>query len=164
MSDQAGDVFYYDSVETDLGPMLMVANKEGLCSVSFQEGKKRLIPAENWSHDVKRLAETSRQLKAYFSGRLERFDLPLVPTGTTFQKEVWKVLREIPFGETITYGELAGRVGNPQASRAVGNANGRNPIVIIQPCHRVVAAGGKLGGFSSGLHRKRYLLELEKRG
>ena len=107
------------------------------------------------------LAEARRQLEAYFEGELREFDLPLAPQGTGFQLRVWEALRAIPYGETISYGELARRVGDPGAARAVGLANGRNPLPVIVPCHRVIGADGSLTGFGGGLDRKRALLELE---
>lgn len=109
------------------------------------------------------LKETIRQLRAYFSGKLEQFDLPLAPEGTPFQLEVWRRLCEIPYGETISYGELARRIGNPKASRAVGLANGSNPISIVIPCHRVIGSNGKLTGYGGGLPIKEKLLALERR-
>jgi len=164
MKDLNSDILYYDFVDTDVGFVIMAVNGEGLlCHAAFQDGPKAIVSPKHWQHNAKRLADPIKQMRAYFAGKLERFELPLAQEGTEFQQKVWTVLTEIPYGETITYGELARRVGMPQASRAVGNANGRNPIVIVQPCHRVIAAGGKLGGFSSGLHRKEYLLELERR-
>ncbi len=107
--------------------------------------------------------EVARQLRAYLSGDRTAFDLPVDLRGTEFQRQVWQVLLQIPYGSTITYAELARRVGNPKAARAVGAANGRNPIPIVVPCHRVVAAGGKLGGYGGGLDLKRRLLALEQR-
>jgi len=109
------------------------------------------------------LERALRQLEAYFAGRLRHFDLPLDPAGTTFQKRVWRELGRIPFGDTVTYGEIAAQVGNARASRAVGGANHRNPIAIIIPCHRVVGAGGALTGYASGIERKAWLLEHERR-
>jgi methylated-DNA-[protein]-cysteine S-methyltransferase len=103
-----------------------------------------------------------RQLRAYFAGELETFDLPLAPEGTPFQLEVWRRLCEIPYGETISYGELARRLGNPNASRAVGLANGANPIPIVIPCHRVIGSDGKLTGYGGGLPIKEKLLALER--
>ena len=103
----------------------------------------------------------SRQLREYFAGKRAEFDLPLAPTGTAFQLSVWRQLQEIPYGETISYGELARRVGNPKASRAVGSANGANPLPIVIPCHRVIAGDGTLGGFGGGLPTKQTLLALE---
>lgn len=110
------------------------------------------------------LNEASRQLRQYFAGERREFDLPLHPAGTPFQCRVWDQLRRIPFGETISYGELARRVGNPAASRAVGAANGRNPIPIIVPCHRVIGSDGSMTGFGGGVERKRALLGLEAVG
>ena len=107
--------------------------------------------------------ETVRQLEAYFAGKLESFDLRLAPEGTSFQLAVWKRLCEIPYGKTISYGELAGRIGNPNASRAVGLANGSNPIPIVIPCHRVIGSNGKLTGYGGGLPIKEKLLALERR-
>jgi methylated-DNA-[protein]-cysteine S-methyltransferase len=107
------------------------------------------------------LDEARRQLEAYFAGELRDFDLPLAPEGSEFQLRVWEQLRAIPYGETISYGELARRVGDPAAARAVGLANGRNPLPVIVPCHRVIGADGSLTGFGGGLERKRRLLELE---
>ena len=107
------------------------------------------------------LDEARGQLVAYFAGRLRAFDLPLAPNGTDFQRRVWSALREIPFGETISYAELARRVSNAAAVRAVGAANGRNPIPIIVPCHRVIGSSGSLTGFGGGLHRKQWLLRHE---
>jgi methylated-DNA-[protein]-cysteine S-methyltransferase len=107
------------------------------------------------------LDEARRQLEAYFAGELREFDLPLAPEGSEFQLRVWEQLRAIPYGETISYGELARRVGDPAAARAVGLANGRNPLPVIVPCHRVIGADGSLTGFGGGLERKRRLLELE---
>lgn len=101
------------------------------------------------------------QLAAYFAGRLRRFDLPLAPRGTPFQLRVWRALQDIPYGQTCSYSELAAAISSPRACRAVGQANGRNPLMIIIPCHRVIAAGGGLGGYSGGLDIKRFLLRLE---
>jgi len=108
------------------------------------------------------LQNAVKQFDEYFNGVRHEFDLPMRPHGTDFQKKVWECLRAIPYGETITYGQLAALIGKPGASRAVGNANGRNPLPLIIPCHRVVASGGGLGGFSCGIWRKEYLLGLEK--
>jgi len=109
------------------------------------------------------LQETIQQLEEYFAGQRSAFELPLRPAGTPFQQTVWRALQTIPYGSTISYRELARRVGKPRAYRAVGNANGKNPIPIIIPCHRVIQSSGALGGYSSGLHIKQFLLELEKK-
>ncbi len=163
MNSLSPEPLYYDVLKSQIGLVVIAISSAGIRHIAFQDGPKMATLPDHWKHDMARLAKPIQQIKEYFAGRLEQFELPLAPVGTEFQLSVWKALRTIPYGETITYGELAQKVGKPKASRAVGNANGKNPIVIIQPCHRVVAAGGKLGGFSSGLHRKKYLLRLEKR-
>jgi methylated-DNA-[protein]-cysteine S-methyltransferase len=109
------------------------------------------------------LAAAASQLDAYFRGELTSFDLPLALEGTQFQRCVWAALQSIPYGETVSYGELAGRIGQPSASRAVGLANGRNPVAIVVPCHRVIGADGSLTGYGGGVDRKRFLLALEQR-
>jgi methylated-DNA-[protein]-cysteine S-methyltransferase len=118
------------------------------------------IPADA-RHDPPAFAEAEAQLRSYFAGERTTFDLPLAPRGTPFQLRVWEALREIPYGETATYGELAAAVGKPSAVRAVGAANGSNPIAVIVPCHRVIGADGTLTGYGGGLERKRILLDLE---
>jgi methylated-DNA-[protein]-cysteine S-methyltransferase len=115
-----------------------------------------------WVPDPECFAGVVQQLDAYFAGELTEFDVTLRLDGTEFQQRVWNALRDIPYGETVSYGELAARVGNPGASRAVGLANGRNPVAIIVPCHRVIGASGSLTGYGGGLDRKRALLELER--
>ena len=121
-------------------------------------------PGPDWERvdDDPVLVETRHQLVAYFAGERTDFDVALGPEGTAFQMQVWAALRQIPYGETISYGELARRIGNPQASRAVGLANGRNPIAVIVPCHRVIGANGSLTGYGGGLGRKQVLLSLEQ--
>ncbi len=151
----------YQWIDSPTGELLLVADEYGLREVAFAEGRKppRVEPA--WMCDDALLREPIRQLRAFFAGELRRFDLPLKPEGTAFQLRVWDALREIPFGETRSYGELARRVGNPTASRAVGLANGANPIAIIVPCHRVIGSNGKLTGYGGGLENKRWLLDFE---
>lgn len=121
-----------------------------------------LAPADVEIRETPLLKEAKAQLDAYFAGRLKAFDLPLAPAGTEFQMKVWNALCDIPYGETITYGQLAGRIGNANASRAVGMANSRNPLPVFIPCHRVVGAGGKLTGYTGGLDIKEKLLQLER--
>ena len=123
-------------------------------------GRSRLIGCQ--SDEAAPFAEAKRQLAAYFAGRLTAFDLPLAPQGTPFQRRVWDELRRVPHGQTVSYGELARRIGSPTACRAVGAANGRNPLCIIVPCHRVVGANGKLIGYAGGMPRKEALLALER--
>ena len=137
---------------------------EGLRHVSF--GKSHFsapvtAPGEDWELNDKRLKEAVRQLKAYFSGKLKVFDLPLAAEGTDFQRRVWKALCQVSYGTTASYGEIAKAVGNPAAARAIGMANGRNPIAIIVPCHRIIGSSGKLVGYGGGLHHKQTLLKLE---
>jgi methylated-DNA-[protein]-cysteine S-methyltransferase len=145
---------------TPVGRLLLAGERGALHRVSFQSGRDPDI-AEGWQRTEDPFREAIAQLEAYFAGRLRRFDLALAPEGTPFQREVWSALTAIPYGETISYSELARRVGRPAASRAVGAANGRNPIPIIIPCHRVIGANGSLTGFGGGLGIKRRLLELE---
>jgi len=149
----------YTRMESPVGPLLLSADETGLRSIEFAPAK----PDPSWQENENPLRETIRQLRAYFAGKLENFDLPLAPQGTPFQLKVWELLCEIPYGETISYGQLACRVGNPKASRAVGLANGSNPIPIIIPCHRVIGSNGKLTGYGGGLPIKEKLLALERR-
>jgi methylated-DNA-[protein]-cysteine S-methyltransferase len=150
-------------MESPVGPLLLSADDSGLREINFVNGRHPVTADPSWRRDPAPLQETIRQLNAYFAGELEEFDLPLVPEGTPFQLKVWKNLCEIPFGETISYGELARRIGNPNASRAVGLANGSNPIPIIIPCHRVIGSNGKLTGYGGGLPIKEKLLALERK-
>ncbi|WP_110649793.1 methylated-DNA--[protein]-cysteine S-methyltransferase [Salinicola peritrichatus] len=151
LEDEYVDV-YTPPGDVPLGPIEIRASESGLTWLSFT-GETR--------HPRRPSAlteECSRQLHAYFQGCLSAFDLPLAPRGTAFQCSVWQALREIPYGETRSYRELAAAIGRPQAVRAVGAANGRNPIAIIVPCHRVIGANGKLTGYAGGLPRKQWLL------
>ena len=151
----------YTQIASPLGPLLLAADDSGLRHIIFTSEAQPPDPA--WREDAAPLTETIRQLQAYFAGDLETFNLPLAPEGTPFQKEVWRRLRDIPYGQTISYGELARRIGNPKASRAVGLANGSNPIPIVIPCHRVIGSNGSLTGFGGGLSIKKKLLALEGR-
>jgi len=153
----------FTQIESPLGPLLLVADEAGLREIRFVNGRHPTQPESSWQEDRAPLSETIRQLQAYFAGELESFDLQLAPEGTPFQLEVWLRLCDIPYGETISYGELAGRIGNPKASRAVGLANGSNPIPIVIPCHRVIGSNGKLTGYGGGLPLKEKLLALERR-
>lgn len=150
-------------LDSPVGPLRLAAADDGLRRIEFPPPRPLSPPpGETWRegrHPL--LDETARQLRAYFDGTRRRFDLPLAPRGTAFQLRVWRELARIPYGQTISYGELARRVGNPSASRAVGAANGRNPLPIVVPCHRVIGAGGALTGFGGGLPIKAFLLRLE---
>jgi methylated-DNA-[protein]-cysteine S-methyltransferase len=154
---------YFTQIESPLGPLLLAADDAGLRQIEFANGKRASQPDPAWREDPTQLREPIRQLRAYFAGELENFDLPLAPVGTPFQLGVWRRLSEIPYGQTISYGELARRIGNPNASRAVGLANGSNPIPIVIPCHRVIGSNGKLTGYGGGLPIKEKLLALERR-
>jgi methylated-DNA-[protein]-cysteine S-methyltransferase len=162
-STVAANVACYTQIESPVGPLLLVADDAGLRRIEFVNGRNPARPDPQWHEDAEPLHETIRQLRAYFSGELENFDLSLAPQGTPFQLSVWNHLCEIPYGETISYGELARRLGNPNASRAVGLANGSNPIPVVIPCHRVIGSNGKLTGYGGGLPIKEKLLALERR-
>jgi methylated-DNA-[protein]-cysteine S-methyltransferase len=153
----------YTRIDSPVGKLLLAADPQGLRLVSFESGKRAAPVQPQWKEDNAPFAEVIRQLQAYFSGELKHFDLPLAPEGTEFQLRVWNSLRTIPYGETISYAQLAQKIGNPQAVRAVGLANGSNPIPIIVPCHRVIGSDGGLTGFGGGLANKQKLLALESR-
>lgn len=152
---------HYCDVSTPVGRLLLTGDEKGLRGISFQNGFHPVKLAEDWQLTEEPFREAIAQLEAYFAGRLHRFDLALAPEGTPFQREVWSALTTIPYGETVSYGELARQLGRRTASRAVGAANGRNPLPIVIPCHRVIGADGSLTGFGGGLAIKRRLLELE---
>jgi len=153
----------YDYLDTPIGPLLLVADEQGLRHVDFpcQDQGARIQP--EWHCSRRHLGAVIEQLEAYFAGELYAFDLALAARGTDFRKGVWNELERIPYGETISYGELARRVGDPSACRAVGAANGANPLPIIVPCHRVIGSNGKLTGFGGGLPTKQWLLAHERR-
>ena len=152
----------YAHLETPIGTLLIAGDADSIRLIGFPKNGKAQKPEADWKESSRgAVGEAIRQLKEYFAGKRSDFDLPLAPEGTEFQRNVWKRLQEIPYGETISYGELAKRVGNPNASRAVGAANGQNPIPIVIPCHRVIGANGKLTGFGGGLPTKEALLTLE---
>lgn len=155
---------YYTTVPSPVGDLLLVSDGKDLIRVSMDKQKYAAEIGEDWveKKDVPVLKLAAEQLKSYFAGLLDHFDLPLAFRGTEFQNKVWSELVKIPHGQTISYGELARRVGSPKASRAVGLANGKNPIAIIVPCHRVIGANGTLTGYGGGLPRKKKLLELEQ--
>jgi methylated-DNA-[protein]-cysteine S-methyltransferase len=153
----------YTQIDSPIGPLLLAADDSGLRQIHFINGRHPAKPDPAWLKDPTQLKETINQLHAYFAGDLEEFTLPLAPEGTKFQLEVWRQLTTIPYGQTISYGELARRIHNPNASRAVGLANGSNPIPIVIPCHRVIGSNGKLTGYGGGLPIKEKLLALEQR-
>jgi methylated-DNA-[protein]-cysteine S-methyltransferase len=148
-------------IDSPYGPLTLVATDGVLCGL-YMVGQRQRPPEENFGEpDDTPFGEVTAQLRAYFAGDLKDFDLPLHLDGTPFQRTVWEQLQKIPYGEIRSYGELADALGNPKASRAVGLANGKNPIGIIVPCHRVVGANGSLTGYGGGLDRKKRLLDFE---
>lgn len=149
-------------MDSPVGLLYLVASSKGLRGIYFQ---KRSVPmasrSRNRTSSEKVLDVVVNQLKEYFQGKRKAFDLPLDLEGTIFQKKVWHQLQRIPYGQTVSYGDVAKRIKNPKAVRAVGSANGKNPVCVIVPCHRVIASDGTIGGYSGGLHVKRKLLALE---
>jgi methylated-DNA-[protein]-cysteine S-methyltransferase len=153
----------YTHMDSPLGRLLLIGDGHVLHGLHMEEGRRPLGVQPDWIEAEDAFEEVRAQLGDYFAGRLTRFDVPLRLEGTPFQREVWQGLLEIDYGETISYGELARRIGRPRAVRAVGLANGQNPIAVIVPCHRVIGADGTLTGYGGGLDRKRLLLDLEAR-
>jgi methylated-DNA-[protein]-cysteine S-methyltransferase len=149
---------FWTVVDSPIDPLLLVGDEAGLRELQMAPHS----PPDGATEDPGPLRAAAEQLAAYFAGDLTAWELPLAPVGTPFQQKVWAALREIPFGTTTTYGRIATDLGQPTASRAVGLANGRNPIAVIQPCHRVVGSNGSLTGFGGGLPRKRWLLDHER--
>ena len=146
----------YSWVESPVGNLLVTRNEHGLTSISF-----RGTPHDEWTRNDDAFEDIREQLGAYFAKKLRIFTLPLAPRGTTFQLDVWRELRAIPYGETRSYAQIARAIGKPYAIRAVGAANGANPLPIVVPCHRVIGSNGSLTGFGGGLEAKRFLLDLE---
>jgi methylated-DNA-[protein]-cysteine S-methyltransferase len=153
----------YTTMNSPIGLLLLAGDEGGLRLVHFASGRRPKSPERGWTGDSAPFKEVIRQLNAYFDGKLKDFELPLVLDGTEFQLLVWRNLQKIPYGETVSYGQLARRIGSPAAARAVGLANGSNPIPIIIPCHRVIGSNGDLTGFGGGLPVKKKLLALESR-
>jgi len=153
---------YFTFMQSPVGKLLLAGDAACLHCIGFPEGKGSRQPESGWKADFAPFKEAIRQLEAYFTLDLRQFDLALAPEGTTFQLEVWQSLRDIPYGKTVSYAEIARRIGRPKAVRAVGAANGRNPLPIVIPCHRVVGKDGSLTGYGGGLHIKAALLALER--
>jgi len=143
--------------ESPIGRLIAVADEQGICSLDFEKYGECFDDAND------HLTQLKQELEAYFEGKLKHFSVPLNPKGTTFQQGVWDVLKSIPYGETISYSREAELLKHPKATRAVANANGKNKIAIIIPCHRVIAKDGSIGGYGGGLWRKEYLLALEQK-
>jgi methylated-DNA-[protein]-cysteine S-methyltransferase len=152
----------YTTMDSPIGELLLLGGDRRLRGLYMQDGRKPARIAGDWEPDESAFASTIAQLGEYFDGRRTTFDVALDMHGSPFDQRVWHALRDIPYGETATYGEIAQRVGQPAAARAVGLANGRNPIAVIVPCHRVIGANGTLTGYGGGLERKQLLLELEQ--
>ena len=153
----------YTRVDSPIGELLLAGEGRSLSLLHMMEGRHPVRIGSGWRRDDDAFAGARAQLGEYFEGRRTSFDVPLALDGTPFQLRVWRALLEIPYGETTSYGELARRIESPRAVRAVGLANGRNPVAVIVPCHRVIGADGTLTGYGGGLERKRLLLELESR-
>jgi methylated-DNA-[protein]-cysteine S-methyltransferase len=152
---------YYCYLDTPIGELLLAGDKNGLSMIGFPKGSMRREPEPDWIFNEKPLGEARRQLLEYFAGERRDFDLPLQLHGTEFQVSVLEALLDIPYGKTVSYGDIARKIGRPRAVRAVGAANGRNPIPIVVPCHRVIGSTGDLTGFGGGLDTKEALLRLE---
>lgn len=155
------DALYFDHLDSPLGRLHLIADDVGLRRICFPHERHPRADDTLGLHAPARLAFARRQLDEYFAGRRRRFDLPLQPIGTPFQRRVWEALASIPYGQTWTYADLARHIGRPGAMRAVGGANGRNPLPIVVPCHRVIGSDGSLTGFAGGVELKARLLALE---
>jgi methylated-DNA-[protein]-cysteine S-methyltransferase len=155
-------MIHYCHFESPIGKIMVAGEKAGLKRIGFPAEKGKRDPDPAWEEGKEDLKEAVQQLEAYFSGKLKAFRLKLAPEGTPFQLSVWQALQDIPYGQTVSYGELARRIGKPKASRAVGAACARNPLPIVIPCHRVIGSTGGLTGFGGGLDVKKALLELER--
>ncbi|MCX5662366.1 MAG: methylated-DNA--[protein]-cysteine S-methyltransferase [Planctomycetota bacterium] len=152
----------YSHIDSQMGPLLVRGDGESVTGLYMAQHKRCREPDPSWRRSDESFAVVREQLAEYFAGERTAFDVPIKLVGGPFQQRVWEELVRIPFGETITYGQLAHRVGNPKASRAVGHANGRNPVAIIVPCHRVIGANGTLTGYAGGLENKQWLLAWER--
>ena len=152
---------FYTMMDSPFGPVCLAGTEQGLMRVDFQGGDRPVQPAPAWQEDTGLLDSAKHQLQEYFQGQRQSFTLPLAPPGTPFQQRVWQELQRIPFGTTLTYRELAQCLGMPQAARAVGHANGRNPLAIVIPCHRLIGSDGHLRGYAGGITLKQRLLQHE---
>ncbi len=162
MRSTASPTLIYTTVDSPIGELLLLSDGEALRGLYMQDGRKPATIGPNWEPSTAPFAAVTEQLNEYFAAERTVFDIPLALAGAPFEREVWHALEEIPYGETVSYGEIARRVSQPSAARAVGLANGRNPIAVIVPCHRVIGSDGTLTGYGGGLERKRLLLELEQ--
>lgn len=156
-------MLYYDQLDTPIGPLLLISDGAGLVEIGLPHHGVAPPPSPDAKASTSKLHAAARQLDEYFAGKRQQFDLPLHPSGTPFQLEVWGALLAIPYGETVSYADIARRIRRPRAVRAVGAANGANPLAIIVPCHRVIGSHGDLVGYGGGLPAKRWLLAHERR-
>lgn len=156
-------MLYYDDIATPIGSLLLVSDGEGLVYIGLPRHGNAQTAPEGARASVSKLRAAARQLDEYFAGKRLQFDVPLHPSGTPFQLEVWRALLAIPYGETVSYADIARRIGRPRAVRAVGAANGANPLSILMPCHRVIGSDGNLTGYGGGLPAKRWLLAHERK-
>lgn len=156
------DTTWFGYMDTPFGQLLLVGSDDALTGLYVADHERAPRPEPTWVPDEGRLDEARRQLEEYFSGTRTEFDLEVRPEGAPFEQAVWSALREIPYGETTSYGEIARRIGKPEAARAVGAANGRNPVSIVIPCHRVIGSDGRLTGYGWGVDRKSWLLDHEQ--
>jgi methylated-DNA-[protein]-cysteine S-methyltransferase len=159
---KAGRVVFYSTMDSPIGQLLLAGSRHALKILWFSRGQRAHSAAPDWELAEEPFRRVKRQLEEYFDGRRRTFDVPLAPDGTDFQRAVWHALTTIPYGTTCSYRDLALRIDQPRALRAVGAANGANPIPIIIPCHRVIGSDGSLTGFGGGLDSKRWLLDLER--
>jgi methylated-DNA-[protein]-cysteine S-methyltransferase len=151
----------YTTIASPIGELLLTGDGTALTRLHMQDAPRPITPSPEWRCEDEPFATAAMQLSEYFAGERREFDLPLALHGNEFELRVWAALLEIPYGETASYGEIARTIGSPSAARAVGLSNGRNPIALIVPCHRVIGSDGSLTGYGGGLPRKRYLLDLE---
>jgi methylated-DNA-[protein]-cysteine S-methyltransferase len=153
---------YYTQLDSPVGTLLLTLENEHLTNICMFNQKRTITVQTDWVESGRHFRTIARQLEEYFRGKRRAFEIPMSPQGTDFQMSVWQELLKIPYGETATYGDIAKRIGNPKAVRAVGLANGRNPLPIVIPCHRVIGANGQLTGFGGGLENKALLLKIEE--
>jgi methylated-DNA-[protein]-cysteine S-methyltransferase len=151
----------YTTMDSPIGELLLLGDGQALHGLYMQDGRRPVRIASRWRRSPAPFTDVQTQLHEYFAGERTVFDTQLMLNGSQFERTVWRALQDVPYGETVSYGEIARRVDHPEAARAVGLANGRNPIAVIVPCHRVIGADGSLTGYGGGLERKRLLLELE---
>jgi len=152
---------YYSQYLSPIGQLLLVGDGENIHKIIFPNDRRPTEPDDAWEHDDSVFSALAQQLDAYFEGKLKQFSVPLTPEGTEFQRSVWDALQQVDYGETCSYRDIATAIGKPSASRAVGAANGANPIPIVIPCHRIIGTNGTLTGFAGGLHTKQWLLSHE---